>query len=94
MHGTEECAGNVQQLCAAKYATREQWWDFVQCQNFEGRAQIGKPEVALKCAGVAQINWETSGVGHCAGLDGSGKGPEGVALLRESVQLSHDLGIM
>jgi hypothetical protein len=29
-HGPDECAGNVQELCAAKYAP-SQWWDFVQC---------------------------------------------------------------
>ncbi|KAJ7781248.1 hypothetical protein B0H16DRAFT_1658872 [Mycena metata] len=82
LHGPGECAGNVQQLCAAKYST--QWWDFVRCQNARGRYQVGLPEVALECAETVGIDWEGSGVGECAGLDGSGKGEEGVALLRES----------
>ncbi|KAF5364292.1 hypothetical protein D9756_000634 [Leucocoprinus leucothites] len=93
LHGKEECAGNVQQLCVAKYATPEQWWSFVQCQNFGGREAIGSPEVALRCASVAQIDWETSGAGQCAGLDGSGKAPEGVKLMHESVKLGQTLGI-
>jgi len=93
LHGPEECAGNVQQLCVAKYATKEQWWDFVQCQNFAGRENIGKPEVALRCAQVAQIDWETSGAGNCAGLDGSGKNSEGVQLLHDSVRLMQGLEI-
>ncbi|KXN86262.1 hypothetical protein AN958_10124 [Leucoagaricus sp. SymC.cos] len=93
LHGPEECAGNVQQLCVNRYATKEQWWDFVQCQNFGGKDAIGKPEVALRCAGAAQIDWETSGAGRCAGLDGSSKGLEGVQLLHESVKLGQTLNI-
>ncbi|EKM80293.1 hypothetical protein AGABI1DRAFT_113492 [Agaricus bisporus var. burnettii JB137-S8] len=92
-HGAEECAGNVQQLCIAKYASPDQWWNFVQCQNFEGTAQIGKPSVALKCAEAAQIDWNASGAGQCAGEDGSGKEDEGVDLLRKSVRLAHDLEV-
>lgn len=93
MHGPEECAGNVQQLCVARYSTQGQWWSFIQCQNFGGREGVGKPEVALRCAKVAQIDWETSGAGQCAGLDGSGKGAEGVRLLHDSVRLGQDLNI-
>jgi len=93
MHGAEECAGNVQQLCVAKYSTPDQWWNFIRCQNFEGREKIGRPDVALKCAGVAQIDWEASGAGQCAGLDGSGKGSEGVRLLHDSVRLGQRLEI-
>ncbi|XP_006460090.1 hypothetical protein AGABI2DRAFT_191859 [Agaricus bisporus var. bisporus H97] len=63
------------------------------CQNFEGIAQIGKPSVALKCAEAAQIDWNASGAGQCAGEDGSGKGDEGVDLLRKSVRLAHDLEV-
>jgi Gamma interferon inducible lysosomal thiol reductase (GILT) len=87
MHGPEECAGNVQQLCTAKYAPDE-WWDFVQCQNYQGREKIGLPEVALSCAKSTGIDWELSGTGQCAGLDGSGRGLEGVQLLQESVRSS------
>ncbi|KAJ3563848.1 hypothetical protein NP233_g8676 [Leucocoprinus birnbaumii] len=92
-HQREECAGNVQQLCVAKYAEPKQWWSFIQCQNFEGRAAIGRPDVALKCARVAGIDWETSGAGQCAGLDGRGNAAEGVRLLHKSVKLGKTLGI-
>lgn len=85
LHGPDECAGNVQQLCAAKYAPAVNWWEFVQCQNFQGREKIGTPEVALNCAKTAGIDWEYSGVGECSGMDGSGRGEEGVRLLQESV---------
>jgi len=93
MHGPEECAGNVQELCAAKHTPVEQWWEFVQCQNYQGRDKIGLPDVALSCAHSAGIDWEQSGTGKCAGLDGSGKGKEGVQLLQESVRSAHQLEI-
>lgn len=93
MHGPEECAGNVQQLCVHKYAPFKNWWEFVKCQNYQGREWIGAPNVALQCAYAAGLDWETSGAGQCAGLDGSGKGPEGVALLRESILFGEKLGI-
>jgi len=93
MHGPEECAGNVQQLCVHKYAPFKNWWEFVTCQNYQGRDNIGEPDVALRCAEIADIDWETSGAGRCAGLDGSGKGSEGVALLKESVLLSKEMNV-
>ncbi|KAG6817399.1 hypothetical protein H0H87_009043 [Tephrocybe sp. NHM501043] len=92
MHGPEECAGNVQQLCVWKHEPSA-WWEFVQCQNYEGRQEIGKPDLTLKCAKAVGIDWENSGAGECAGSDGSGTGSEGVALLKESVALGHKLGI-
>ena len=93
MHGPEECAGNVQQLCVNKYAPFKNWWEFVMCQNYQGREYIGEPDVALKCANTADIDWETSGAGQCAGLDGSGKGSEGVALLKKSVLLIEQMNV-
>lgn len=93
MHGPEECAGNVQQLCVNKYAPLKNWWEFVICQDYQGRESIGGSDVALKCANTAGIDWETSGAGQCAGLDGSGKGSEGVALLRESVLLTEQMNV-
>jgi hypothetical protein len=93
MHGPGECAGNVQQLCAAKYTSPSQWWEFVRCQNSKGRFQVGLPDVALQCAKTVGIDWETSGVGNCAGLSGSGKGKEGVQLLRKSLLRGKTLGI-
>ncbi|KAF8195902.1 hypothetical protein K438DRAFT_1826711 [Mycena galopus ATCC 62051] len=93
MHGPGECAGNVQQLCAAKYASPSAWWEFVQCQNSHGRFQVGIPELTLQCAQAAGIEWETGGMGRCAGVDGSGKGKEGIELLKESALLGKNLGI-
>ncbi|KAJ7498933.1 hypothetical protein FB451DRAFT_16774 [Mycena latifolia] len=91
MHGPGECAGNVQQLCAAKYSNK--WWEFVRCQNNQGRFQVGLPDVALQCAKTVGIDWETSGLGDCAGVDGSGTGSEGIALLRRSLLRGKALGI-
>lgn len=93
MHGPTECAGNVQELCALKYTPTSVWWSFVQCQNFQGRFEVGKPETALKCADVAGIDWETSDVGQCAGLDASGQGEEGLQLLLDSVVRTKVMGI-
>ncbi|KAF9485372.1 hypothetical protein BDN70DRAFT_871410 [Pholiota conissans] len=93
MHGPDECAGNVQQLCVHRYAPFNNFWEFVKCQNYQGRDKIGTPEVALQCAKTAGIDWEVSGAGQCAGLDGSGKASEGVAMLQESTRLGHALGI-
>ncbi|KAH8118686.1 hypothetical protein DFH11DRAFT_1568690 [Phellopilus nigrolimitatus] len=93
LHGPEECAGNVQELCATKYLDQKQWWAYLKCQNFNGRGKVGNPDIALKCADTAKFDWLESGVGKCAGEDGSGKGEEGVGLLQESVRNSKELGI-
>ncbi|KAA1466493.1 hypothetical protein DENSPDRAFT_831335 [Dentipellis sp. KUC8613] len=93
MHGAQECAGNVHQLCAAKYLPLDNWWEFVMCQNYQGREKIGRPDIALKCARSAQIDWETSPVGQCAGLDGSGTEEEGTKLLQDNVKATQALGI-
>jgi hypothetical protein len=63
------------------------------CQNYQGRGHIGHPDVALKCARTHNIDWEESGVGQCVGLDGSGKGREGVQLLHDSIRAAESLGI-
>ena len=64
------------------------------CQNFQGKDRIENVDVALKCARTSGIDWETSDVGQCAGLDGSGTGGEGIQLLKESVQVTQSLGIV
>jgi hypothetical protein len=93
MHGPDECAGNVQQLCVAKHTPMRTWWEFVMCQNYQGRGQIGRPDVALKCARTHNIDWEESRVAQCVGPDGSGKGKEGVQLLHDSIRVAESLGI-
>jgi hypothetical protein len=72
----------------------EKWWEFVRCQNYQGRDVIGRSDVALSCARIAKIDWEGSGVGRCAGPDGSGTGDEGIQLLRDSIRVVESLGIM
>lgn len=93
LHGSKECAGNVQQLCVKRYATFQIWWSFLRCQNAAGKEKVGSRHLALACAKRIGLRWEESGVGSCAGSDASGEAPEGVAMLRESVNLSHQLGI-
>ncbi|KAG9317300.1 hypothetical protein JVU11DRAFT_1497 [Chiua virens] len=91
MHGLEECAGNVYELCAAKYHPSSEWWPFLQCQNYQGRNEIGLPETAAKCAETVGLEWETDKARICAGEDGQGE--EGIKLLQESVQNSIQLSI-
>lgn len=79
-----DCAGNVQQLCVHKYASQRQWWDFVMCQNREGKAQIGRLEIAQKCAISAKVPWEI--IRDCAGPDADGIDEEGAQLLLQNVQ--------
>ncbi|KAF8559118.1 hypothetical protein OG21DRAFT_1403873 [Imleria badia] len=90
-HGLEECAGNVYELCVAKYHPTSEWWPFLQCQNFHGRDQIGLPDTAASCATTAGFEWETDQGRLCSGEDGQGE--EGVKLLQESIQNSIELGI-
>jgi hypothetical protein len=83
-HGQVECAGNVQELCVAKYHSTSTWWSFVQCENFQGSDNIGTPETALNCANAAGIDWENGKAGQCAGKDG--RGTEGIQLLQQSAR--------
>jgi gamma interferon inducible lysosomal thiol reductase (GILT) len=93
MHGPEECAGNVQQLCVAKHMPLRTWWEFVMCQNYQGKDHIGSSDVALKCARTHSIDWGDSEFERCAGLDGNGTGEEGVQLLHDSIHVAESLEI-
>lgn len=64
------------------------------CQNYQGKDKVGNADVALKCARTSGIDWETSDVGQCAGLDGTGTGEEGIELLKQSVEVTESLGIV
>ena len=87
-HGRAECAGNVHELCVAKYTGKSStWWPFLRCLNQQGLERIGLDETAAHCAKVAKIDWVDSGVETCV------TGPEGPRLLRESVEHSQKLGI-
>ncbi|KAG7096984.1 hypothetical protein E1B28_004379 [Marasmius oreades] len=92
-HGPGECAGNVQQLCVKKYSEFSQWWEFVNCNNFQGRSKVGLPETAFKCAKVAGLDWDGNGIGKCTGPNASGTGAEGVALLKNSINLGKQMGL-
>jgi hypothetical protein len=92
-HGPDECAGNVQQLCVAKHTPVSTWWEFVMCQNYQGRDMIGRPDIALRCGRTVKVDWQGSAIGQCAGKNGSGTGKEGVRLLRESIYFADSLGI-
>ena len=93
MHGRQECAGNVQELCMAKYHPDMTfgWRAFVRCLDYHGTDQIGLPEVAVECADTLGIDWSTDSAGRCAGEDGTGN--EGVKLLQKNVHDTIDLGI-
>jgi len=92
MHGQEECWGNIQQLCVAKHEPSA-WWEFVQCQNYNGREKIGTPELASNCAKAVGFEWESSAAARCAGSEERGKSDEGTTLLQESVKLGKKLGV-
>lgn len=75
-----------------KYIETQQWWDFLQCENFQGADKVGLPETADKCARTVGFDLEETGISKCAGLD-DGKGEEGLQLLRESVNRTLEMGV-
>ncbi|GJJ07105.1 hypothetical protein Clacol_001305 [Clathrus columnatus] len=92
MHGVEECAGNVQELCAIHLTqNQKQWWSFVQCLNYEGRWNVGNIDLAEKCAGVAEIPWEDEG--EESGMKTCIESDVGKNLLVSSLTQTQKLGI-
>ncbi|SCZ91716.1 BZ3500_MvSof-1268-A1-R1_Chr5-1g07626 [Microbotryum saponariae] len=94
-HGPSECTGNIQQLCAEKYwqgvdgsvnpwAT---WWNFVQCQNYNGLPRIGTDRLAQSCASVVGKTW-SGDVEECANSS------EGTQLLRDSFKATKALQLV
>lgn len=90
MHGKQECAGNVQELCVAKHrgggGAVEAWWPWLQCVNMGGLENIGNVGRARNCAEMSGFEWDES-------ISGCVDGAEGVGLLKESVANSKALGI-
>ena len=86
-----DCAGDIQQLCVHKYASQKQWWNFVMCQNQEGKDEIGRSGAARKCAIVAKIPWEI--IGDCVGPDANGIDAEGAQLLLQNVKDTVEQGV-
>jgi hypothetical protein len=93
MHGAQECAGNVQQLCAQAYHDTDAWWAFVQCQNAAGRYAVGDAALARRCARAAGLDWEDAPAGRCAAIGRGSASAEGRARLRESVARTRAMGI-
>ncbi|KAF8524610.1 hypothetical protein BU17DRAFT_42816 [Hysterangium stoloniferum] len=92
LHGPMECTGNIHQLCAMDLAPEQQtWWEFLQCLNFEGKDNVGDPELAQRCAGVANIPWEDQNGSQ--GMKSCVESAKGERLLRKSVAHSASLGI-
>ena len=102
-HGDQECLGNIQELCVmhrlksskvgSKYdlspsAAQSKWYEYVECLNYEGLREIGKPGLAKKCLDlVGGPHWEKDGVKQCI------EGKEGRQLLLDSVKASKKAGI-
>jgi hypothetical protein len=103
-HGEEECRGNIHQLCMidalrpSKAGKRYDigpseaqriWWDFVQCENYNGLKRIGEESLAKQCiqaiGGVP--HWESDGVEDCA------IGERGRVLLKDSIDRVEEHGI-
>lgn len=60
MHGGSECDGNAQQLCVRdnKDVTQREWWNFIQCQNFQDLNRVGDISLAKQCAKVIGKDWD------------------------------------
>jgi hypothetical protein len=86
-----DCAGDVQQLCVHKYTSQQEWWNFIMCQNQEGKEEIGHLRAAQKCAIAAEIPWEI--IRDCAGPDADGINAEGAQLLLQNVEDTIKLGV-
>lgn len=86
-----DCAGDVQQLCVHKYASQQKWWNFIMCQNQEGKEEIGHLRAAQKCAIAAEIPWEI--MRDCAGPDADGINAEGAQLLLQNVEATIEQGV-
>ncbi|KZS91225.1 hypothetical protein SISNIDRAFT_517164 [Sistotremastrum niveocremeum HHB9708] len=89
LHGPSECSGNIHELCAVKHTSRDKWWPFVQCLNYEGYQKIGSVDTAKRCAKASGIDWDESGVGEC--IEGSEE--EGRELLVKSIARTQSLNI-
>ncbi|KAK4050015.1 hypothetical protein OIO90_005205 [Microbotryomycetes sp. JL221] len=96
MHGTSECAGNIQQLCAAKHFQGQSgeinpfadWWNaslFIQCVNYGPTSKIGDESIAQRCSAVVGHKWQE--------IESCVRGSEGIELLKRSVTMANELAI-
>lgn len=98
MHGDQECAGNIQQLCVqdalnpvragedfdlSPSAAQKKWWNFLQCQNYAGLSKIGDEGLAQRCLRVVDgPSWQKDGIAKCV------HGKQGKKLLQHSLRAS------
>ncbi|PWN45377.1 hypothetical protein IE81DRAFT_285439, partial [Ceraceosorus guamensis] len=98
-HGDIECAGNVQELCVndhlrsnkkiSSVEAQRTTWDFIECLNYGGIADIGKEDAARNClSAVHGPRWEDDGIKRCA------EGKLGRKLLAKSLQDAHKSDIV
>jgi hypothetical protein len=88
MHGVEECAGDVQQLCVQEHAPAA-LWPFVRCQD-AAKEDIGKPSLAKKCLAEVAPSMSDKESVSCLTCFKDG---EGASLLAESGRKTRDLGV-
>ncbi|CAO1619673.1 unnamed protein product [Sympodiomycopsis kandeliae] len=101
MHGDQECAGNIHQLCISHLLSpsragseydlspsdaQRKIWDFIQCEDYDGIPSIGSIALAQQCTNSIKVpSWKE--VHECI------NGGKGVQLLKSSVQESIDRSI-
>lgn len=104
MHGDQECAGNVQQLCVqdalnpiragedydlSPSAAQKKWWNFLQCQNFAGLSKVGNEDLAQRCLRVVDgPSWDKDGIAKCV------HGKRGRKLLQRSIKASKQANLV
>lgn len=97
-HGTDECAGNIHQLCVINALNptkagkrydigpsqaQRLWWEFIQCENFVGGVKhIGEESLAKQC---------TDALGKFPKWEDDGikdciRGGKGTKLLHDSIE--------
>lgn len=88
VHGSQECDGNVQQLCVrdSEKTSQRDWWNFIQCQNFQDIKRVGDLSLAKQCAKVIKMDWD-------AEFSGCYTGARGAKLLRDSGELHTSMNL-
>ncbi|RKP38974.1 hypothetical protein BJ085DRAFT_34380 [Dimargaris cristalligena] len=84
MHGPNECAGDIQQLCVAQQFGGHQAYDFVHCQN-QTPHRIGLERLATQCAKETGLDYRKD-IQPCVEANGT-------RLLKESAQLVKKIGV-
>ncbi|GAA6054872.1 hypothetical protein JCM3770_004262 [Rhodotorula araucariae] len=64
----------------------QDWWNFVQCMNYDDRSRVGSEAAAKRCALIAGREWNDD-------LKGCVEGRQGRELLRASIRRAKRLGV-